>query len=280
MSQAEIAKNADENVFVFSSGNVSLVKPRKAYTIILSALLGVMFSSICIFIIALQAKGVRSLKQIERLGLTVFEGEPKSLALSVESSNHKASESLRFLRTSLNYQLYKKNSNVVMISAPRAEVGKMATALDLADLEAKIGKKVLFIDADFHLNPKMKTLKMKSEIKLVDLLKGQSFSASLTNMDNLHIIVSGETSPAPSEFLAQPQLEKLLGWASSEYDLVIINTPPVLECADACIIGIHAGVNVLVTRGGYTTIDDVKASVKCFNQTGVRITGVVFNGVA
>jgi tyrosine-protein kinase Etk/Wzc len=75
------------------------------------------------------------------------------------------------------------------------------------------------------------------------------------------------------------RLSSMLDWASDNYDLVIIDTPPVLAVTDAAIIGRCAGTSLLVARYGTNTVKEVEVSIRRFEQVGVQIKGCILNGV-
>ncbi|EMO7771604.1 tyrosine-protein kinase, partial [Klebsiella pneumoniae] len=85
--------------------------------------------------------------------------------------------------------------------------------------------------------------------------------------------------PNPAELLMHPRFEKLLAWASAKYDLVIIDTPPILAVTDAAIIGRYAGTTLLVARFESNTVKEIEVSITRFEQSGVNVKGCILNGV-
>tara|TARA_B110000091_G_scaffold84557_1_gene93015 strand:- start:435 stop:863 length:429 start_codon:yes stop_codon:yes gene_type:complete len=90
---------------------------------------------------------------------------------------------------------------------------------------------------------------------------------------------SGEMPINPSELLAGPALSKLTKWLSAVYDMVIFDTPPILEVTDAAIIGRHCGTKMMIARFEQCTIREITAAKSRFNLNGVDIDGIVFNAV-
>jgi len=83
----------------------------------------------------------------------------------------------------------------------------------------------------------------------------------------------------PAELLMHYRFAELLNWASENYDLVIIDTPPILAVTDAAIIGRYAGTSILVARFEQSTVKEVEVSIRRFEQSGVEIKGCILNGI-
>ncbi|HCN7108430.1 TPA: tyrosine-protein kinase, partial [Escherichia coli] len=88
-----------------------------------------------------------------------------------------------------------------------------------------------------------------------------------------------QTPPNPAELLMHPRFKELLSWASQNYELVIVDTPPILAVTDAAIIGKYAGTTLLVARFEANTAKEIAVSIKRFEQTGVVIKGCILNCV-
>lgn len=282
----DLEAKAQAKVKVLSFAKVSKypVQPKKTLIVVLATLLGGMVAVGFVLVTGAFSRGIGKALEIEHLGLTVLACLPKfNNKKSISDSD--PLEALRFLRTSMQYQLQGKEKHIAMISATGKDVGKRFVSENLAVLEAKTGKKVLFIDADMRLNSLGERFTTDaSSVSLAFLLKEDVFNAESINLDktdveHLSFIAAGKSSDNPAELLTKDSFVQLLEWANQTFDVVIVNTPAVLDYADACIIGEHIGVNILVARANHSTIDEVKDAVKQFNQSGVLVDGVVFNGV-
>ena len=100
-----------------------------------------------------------------------------------------------------------------------------------------------------------------------------------TDVENMHIITRGKTPPNPSELLMHQRFTELVEWASQSYDLVIIDTPPVLAVTDPSIVGRHAGTTLMVTRFGVNSAKEIDAARGRFEHSGIDVKGVIFNAV-
>ncbi|MDM6717800.1 tyrosine-protein kinase, partial [Klebsiella michiganensis] len=85
--------------------------------------------------------------------------------------------------------------------------------------------------------------------------------------------------PNPAELLMHKRFGELIDWANNHYDLVIVDTPPILAVTDAAVIGNYAGTTLLVARFEQNTAKEIEVSIKRFEQSGVNIKGCILNGV-
>ena len=99
------------------------------------------------------------------------------------------------------------------------------------------------------------------------------------DLPNLHLLTSGPVPPLPSELLSSRQMEDLLARARSEYDFVIIDTPPVLAVTDASIVGRLADAAVLIIRYGAAQKQVVRRCIDLLERSGTHLLGVAVNVV-
>ena len=92
-------------------------------------------------------------------------------------------------------------------------------------------------------------------------------------------ISRGMVPPNPAELLMHRRFSELLNWASENYDIVVLDTPPILAVTDAAVIGNYAGTTLLVARFELNTAKEIEVSLKRFEQSGVLVKGCIFNGV-
>lgn len=276
------------------------IAPRKKLIVVLATLLGGLLSVSFVFVRAAFHRGVENPDDIERIGLPVYASVPKSV-LQLELSNliknkqirnkevailaeHNPAdlsvESLRGLRTSLHFAMMEAKNNVVMISGPAPGVGKSFVSTNLSTVAAKTGQKVLLIDADMRKGHMQQDFGLNWDNGLSNFLSGQielEQSVKNTQVKNLDIITRGQIPPNPSELLMHPRFQRLIEWASEQYDLVIIDTPPVLAVTDASIVGALSGTTLMVTRFGMNTVKEIDVARHRFEQAGVEVKGVILN---
>jgi tyrosine-protein kinase Etk/Wzc len=191
-------------------------------------------------------------------------------------------EALRSLRTSLHFAMMEAKNNVIAISGPSPGVGKSFISANLAAVLAQSEKRVLIIDADMRKGYLQTQFGMKVDNGLSDFLSGVKTLEDVTKqsqVEGLDVITRGQVPPNPSELLMHENFSKLVEEVSAKYDLVIIDTPPILAVTDPAVVSAHAGSTLLVTRFGQNHIKELELTRNRFEQNGIDVKGVVFNGV-
>jgi len=201
--------------------------------------------------------------------------------LSLGDSDCISMESLRSFRSALQYSLLEARNNIVLIGGPTPKVGKSFIASNLAAVLAASNQRVLLIDADLRHGDLGGHFGIAQTPGLAEIVLGQAVESALHRhvLPNLDIIARGRAQGNPSDLLLNPNLAKFLKSVSAEYDVVIIDSPPVLAVTDATALGRHAGTTFLVLRQGVSSVPQVRESIKRFAQTGVEVRGAVFNGM-
>lgn len=169
-----------------------------------------------------------------------------------------------------------------MISGASPNAGKTFVSTNLAAIISQAGKRVLYIDCDMRKSYVHKLFKTTNENGLSDLISGKvDVNKAIKKIPSIDIdfISRGTIPPNPAELLMHPRFNELLDWANDNYDLVIIDTPPILAVTDAAIIGNYAGTTLLVARYEQNTAKEIEVSIKRFEQSGVPVKGCILNGV-
>lgn len=276
------------------------IKPNKPLIVVVGFIFGLLFSVGMVLLRILLRRGIESPEQLEEMGINVYASVPvsewlsKNLAknkinrkesdilLAVENPADLAVEAIRGLRTSLHFAMMEAKNNILMISGASPNAGKTFISTNLAATIALTGKKVLFIDADLRKGYVRKMFGGNNEHGLSDILSGQAaLDNSLKHVKEggFDYIGRGAVPPNPAELLMHPRFETLLKKVNNEYDLVIIDTPPILAVTDAAIIGRYAGTTLLVARFEINTPKELMVSVKRFEQSGITIKGCILNGI-
>lgn len=208
--------------------------------------------------------------------------DPYPILLALENKDDLAIESLRSLRTTLHFAFLEAHNNIIMITGPSPSVGKTFVSTNLAVVMADAGKKILLIDGDLRRGVIHKPLREHREKGLSELI---SHSIELNDairsipQANIDFIATGEIPPNPSELLLHERFEQILEIVSKQYDLVIIDSPPILAATDAAIIGRLASVTLMVIKAGNHPLRELEQSIKKLVQAGVNLKGVIFNGI-
>jgi tyrosine-protein kinase Etk/Wzc len=291
IGNVRIIDNADANV-------EEPAKPMKKLIVIVATLLGGLVAVIIVFLRQAFYRGVDNPEIIENLGMPVYASLPysrkqerleknnqsrkDSKLLSIHEPMELAVESLRSLRTSLHFAMLEARNNVLMISSPTPASGKSFVSSNLSVIIAQTGKRVLLIDADMRKGYLHKIFGLQPKHGLSDTLAARLTSKEVINateVPNLDLISCGFAAPNPSELLMHDNFNKLLSDLSPLYDLVIVDTPPILAVTDATLVGRQAGTCLLVTRFGLSTVKEIEACKRRLGQNGVVIKGAIFNGV-
>src|SRR5690606_7624432 len=179
-------------------------------------------------------------------------GDPP-LLLALENKEDLAIESLRSLRTTLHFAFLEARNNIIMITGPSPGIGKSFVSTNLAVVMADAGKKILLIDGDLRRGNINKSLRLGRENGLSELITrsiGLDVAIKPIPQANIDFIPTGEIPPNPSELLLHERFGQLLETVSKQYDLVIVDSPPVLAATDAAIIGRLASATLMVIKAG------------------------------
>ncbi len=282
------------------------VKPRKALIVAIATLLGGFLSVAFVFLQRMLNPGIEDPADIEALGLPVYAAIPLSVSntlpklrkgkhgtrvvadgrqhlLAVSAPADPTVEALRSLRTSLHFAMLEAKNNILTISGPRPGVGKTFVSTNLAAVIAQAGQRVLVIDADMRKGTLHKILGVSHQKGLSDVLGGKlsvdDVIHPVAGLDNMHYMVRGDIPPNPAELLMHPRFAQLLQDMSGKYDLVIVDTPPILAVTDPALVATHAGSSLLVTRFGVNQAKEIELTLQRFEQNGVQIKGAIFNAV-
>jgi tyrosine-protein kinase Etk/Wzc len=293
------------NVRLIDAADVNLqkpVKPKKFLIVLGATLFGGFFAVALVLFRKALNKGLENPDAIEQLGLPVYASVPYSvLQESEEAKTHRgqglykaaalltlshptdlAIEALRSLRTSLHFAMLEAPNNRLMISGPSPQVGKTFVSANLAAVIAQSGQRVLLIDVDMRKGYLHKVLGTPAENGLSDLLVKRCdliTAIHKTDIENFDIIGRGQIPPNPSELLMHVNFSDFLDQVSALYDLVILDTPPLLAVTDAAIVGRQAGTSLIVTRFGMSPAREIELTMRRFSQNGIHLKGAIFNGV-
>ncbi|SVU27987.1 tyrosine autokinase [Klebsiella pneumoniae] len=280
------------------------VAPKKILIVIGGIIFGLIVSVAIIALRVFLRRGIESPEQLEVLGINVYASIPvsetfaKNITKGLKSNKKKsleydeflaiqnpadlAIEAIRGLRTSLHFAMMEARNNILMISGASLNAGKTFVSSNLAAIISQTGKKVLFLDADLRKGYTHKLFNVSNENGLSDYLAGKVDIKNCVKQiktAGFDFISRGMVPPNPAELLMHSRFQNLLSWASDNYDLVIVDTPPILAVTDAAIIGNYAGTTLLVARFEQNTVKEIEVSAKRFEQSGVMIKGCILNGV-
>ncbi|HBW5769418.1 TPA: polysaccharide biosynthesis tyrosine autokinase, partial [Klebsiella pneumoniae] len=249
------------------------VKPKKVLIVLLGFVFGGVISICIVLLRVFLRRGIESPEQLEELGINVYASVPVAEIISKTASKKGtftkkqndfdkgllalvnptdlAIEAIRGLRTSLHFAMMESRNNILMISGASPNAGKTFISSNLAAVISQSGKKVLFIDTDMRKGYAHKLFNVQPENGLSDYLSKRIELEKVikqTSIAGLEFISRGMIPPNPAELLMHQRMGEFLNWANEHYDMVILDTPPILAVTDAAVIGNYAGTTLLVAR--------------------------------
>nr|WBT19358.1 polysaccharide biosynthesis tyrosine autokinase [Klebsiella michiganensis] len=280
------------------------VKPKKILIIIVGLVLGGFISIGFVLFRVFLRRGIESPEQLEELGINVYASIPVAEAfaekalqksswkrksveeyasfLAIDNPADLAIEAIRGLRTSLHFAMMEARNNVLMISGASPNAGKTFVSTNLAAVIAQTGKKVLLVDTDMRKGYTHRLFNVSNDNGLSDVLSGKikvENAVKQVKDIGLDFISRGMVPPNPAELLMHRRFGELIEWASKNYDIIVLDTPPILAVTDAAVIGNYAGTTLLVARFEQNTVKEIEVSFKRFDQSGVAVKGCILKGV-
>ncbi|MGH3369642.1 MAG: CpsD/CapB family tyrosine-protein kinase [Nocardioidaceae bacterium] len=189
-------------------------------------------------------------------------------------------EAFRVLRTNMQFVDVDRDSKVFAVSSSVPGEGKTTTATNLAITLAQAGQRVLMIDGDMRRPHVARAFGLESIVGLTTVLIGSiDLEDAIQDgpVDTLSVLTSGAIPPNPSELLQSQAMRDLLERAKKEYDVIVIDTPPLLPVTDAALVAAQADGALVVVRHGSTTRDQLRHSIERLEAVDARALGVVLN---
>ena len=274
--------------------------PNRPVTIAAGGVLGLLFGVVFALAHNFLFAGIAEADEIEKqVGLQVYATIPESrrqrklsreirgsesgVRLLVDDQPREPTvESLRSLRTALQFAMLNARNNLVLISGPAPGVGKSFVSANFAAVLATGGKRVLVVDMDLRRGYLHQYFGLQRECGVTDVIAGKLPPAQVIHRDvvpDLDFIATGALPPNAAELLMHERVAQLLAFCSHNYDVVIVDSPPVLAVNDAATLAEHCATVLLVARADQTRVAELKESVRRFAQGGSAVTGAILNGV-
>lgn len=200
----------------------------------------------------------------------VLEKQPKSVE----------AESYRILRTNIMYSSFDKKIKRILVTSSEPGEGKSTTSGNLALAFAQDEKKVILIDCDLRKPSLHKKFRISNNRGLSDVIidRDKLNKCIQKRTEYLDILTAGKIPPNPSEMLGSQAMSSLLDELSNVYDVIILDSPPVLAVTDAQILSTKSDGVVLVVRAEKTKKDTVLAAKGVLDKVNPNILGTVLNG--
>ena len=217
------------------------------------------------------------------VGTIVFDTDVDRYPIVVHSDPHSVrAEAYRRLRTNLQFLELGGHRRSIVITSSVAGEGKTTTSINIAGALAEAGQSVLLVDADLRRPMVAGELALDGTVGLTTVLIGRATLGEVVqpvSQGNLHVLPSGEVPPNPSELLGSEPMRKLLAEATERYDLVIIDSPPVLPVTDSTVLTRACGGALIVVGSGTVTKPELAAAIDALQTVEANILGLVLNGL-
>ena len=282
------------------------VAPRRNVIVAIAAMTGLLLAIVIVLLRAAFNRGIVSPEQLEELDLPVYatvplseeekrrekkgssarqrrrKGATKQGLLATRNPADLSIEAIRGLRTSLHFAMMEGSDNRLVITGPSPGIGKSFMSANLAAVCAQAGQKVVVIDGDMRKGHVHEVFNQDSTNGLSDVLSGKlSFEQAVrtSDLDGLSWVSRGSAPPNPSELLMQARFTEFLDYLSQNFDLVIVDTPPILAVTDAAIIGKQCGTTLMVVRFGMNTPKEIQIAETRLANGGVILKGTILNAM-
>jgi len=271
-------------------------KPQRSLILAFAGLVGLMLGLGLAIFRARSRMGIHNPAEIEDYtGLDVYAVVPHSpeqlrhgragdaVALADAHPRSEAVEALRGLPVGLKPVLAEASNNRILITGATPGIGKSFVATNLATLLSQSGKRVLLINADLRKDSANAALGVpRDSAGLSELVAGKLTAEQAIHANvrpNLDVLTTGKLPALPTEMLESEEFALVLDRLSLRYDLVVIDTAPVLVAADAAAVAPACGNVLLVARAGKSQLGELNESVRRLTQAGAQINGVLLNGI-
>jgi receptor protein-tyrosine kinase len=183
-------------------------------------------------------------------------------------------ESLRSLRTQLMLRWFERGFKAISISSPQKDNGVSELAANLAVVFSQLGERTLLIDANLRAPQQHTLFKLSNHHGLSDILIGRASTdviVRISSLLNLSVLTAGAVPPNPQELLNKTTLDQLLTSFSEQFDVIIIDTSPILESSDAQIVAKKVGGVLISTQQHKTSLNDTQVAIETCRGLGIEV---------
>ena len=294
-SSQEDLQTADARLISTANLPTDAVFPKPKVMIPLSIIIGFGLGVMLALLMEYLDRGFRSMEQVEQhndlspLGLIPELATVKGAAnilpqdFVADKPTSVYAEAIRTVRTALLLtDNFGTTARSVLITSSQPSEGKTSFTLSLARLSAMSGQKIIVIDCDLRRPNVHRGLNLQNKMGMVDILLGTHKLDEVIQKDKrsgVDVVSTGRNVPNPADLLASENMRKLIADLKTRYDLVIIDSPPVLAVADARVLSQLADKTVFLTRWAETPRDVVLMAVKQLASNGANLAGILLTRV-
>jgi len=265
--------------------------PRTQMTLGLSAVAGLMFGVMGAFLLETLDRGFRTGDQVEKatglsmLGMIPLLGRTKGKPWDyvVKKPFSSLAESLRAIRTAIHLSNVDQPPKTIMVTSTLPREGKSTFSVSLGRLSANSGVKTLVIDADLR-RPSLEDVMSEQEVqhRLEDVLQGNAGLKDAIVTDEhsgLHMLMSHGKAPSVAEMLGSQRMKNMLAELEEQYELILVDTPPVMGVSDTWTLARSVDSVVFIVRWAETPRETVRSALKQMELLDIKVGGVILSMV-
>ncbi len=305
---SEAAKSAGVEIVDSAKPPEFPVKPRKKLNILFGMLFGLALGVGIALLIDLLDDTIKTPEELERMNLTALgtipivniedirrrmkrqgkeltpqdEARIESKMITRFSPKSPISEAYRSLRTNIQFSDIDNPKRVILMTSSATKEGKSTTCVNLAITFAQTGSRVLLVDSDLRRPTLHNFFNVDKMYGLSNVLIGSlAFNDVIkrTEVENLDVITAGDIPPNPAEMVASERMKAFLDEARGRYDVVLLDSPPVVAVTDAAILTTRADATIIVVSSGMTGRSELKRALALIKSVGSNVLGIVLNGL-
>ncbi|MGD1922044.1 MAG: GumC family protein [Pleurocapsa sp.] len=254
----------------------------------LGIVLGAVLANLSVILLEMQDRSLKTLAEIKRkfsyqtIGITPLESPNyEGRIVTREEPDSFSSEVYRMIQANLKFLTSDKPPKVILITSSVPEEGKSTVTANLAAAIAQLDRNVLLIDGDLRRSSQHRLWGVSNKKGLKDIIVSNVSMASVISqpMPNLHLLTSGMINSNPLALLDSSGLSDLVGRSRRDYDLILIDAPPLPVTADVLTLSKLVDGIVFVTRPGVVEHESAELAQETLATTGQKVLGMVINGV-
>ncbi|MCB9358197.1 MAG: polysaccharide biosynthesis tyrosine autokinase [Calditrichaeota bacterium] len=305
---SEAAKSAGVEIVDTAKPPEFPLKPRKKLNILFGMLFGLALGVGITLLIDLLDDTIKTPEELERVALTPLgtipivniedirrrlkrqgkeltpadEARIESKMITKFSPKSPISEAYRSLRTNIQFSDIDNPKRVILMTSSATKEGKSTTCVNLAITFAQMGSRVLLVDSDLRRPTLHNFFNVDKMYGLSNVLIGSLTLKDVikrTEVENLDLITAGDIPPNPAEMVASERMKAFLDEARAKYDVVLLDSPPVVAVTDAAILTTRADATIVVVSSGMTGRAELKRAINLIQSVGSHVLGVVLNGL-
>ena len=269
------------------------IAPRRDAITMMALLVSLTIGVALALLIEMLDAGFRSVHQLEQtagapaLGMVPFQASKlgrnkRPWDTVLDKPNSAFSEAIRTIRTGLLLSSVDHPPRSVLVTSSVPGEGKTTTALALASAAAASGQRTIIVDCDMRQPSLHSNLGVKNDLGLSDYLTGNAALEDLIHIDDrsgLHYICAGRLPPSPTDLLGSNRMKQLLQQLSAAFQMVMLDTPPILAVSDALLLVRTVDKTIFVVRWERTRRDIAVNGLKSVYDAGARVGGLVLSQV-